>query len=485
MSTQAKPAAVALDIALMRGALDEVPIGVAITRGGEILSANAALERIYGAPPGGLDGRPIAGVLLDQGSYAAVRRELDERRVWDGRVVTRGLDGRSIQAELHAERYTSSQDGKGGFIVVRDVTFEAGALARLIDQLGGVLFRISVVDGRLEHVSDAAAGLFGLTPAECYDDPRAVISMVPVAERERVAVLYDRIVRGETATASVEITVWRRDGSTALVQVRATGRRDPTGRVRHIDGVATDVPHTAARAVTEPPPSSERAAPVDPLADVARALSHELGTVLHDVETQLGTLHAALAAGASPEVRDTTLGAAMAGVGAATVLERRIRRGLDVRASSGPLVGVLDAVRGGLARLVGEHAVSMSAGNAGAVVLARGTDQLTLALTYLGLRAFRLAGSGSLRIEASHLPPSDDEPRARRDIEIALVGEPPTGNTVGASDLGSGLMAAASRHADMLTAFGGAQRVVEALGGRIVADDQHAHAARTLVRLRA
>src|SRR6186997_3073203 len=117
MRVTPKPRAppVTLDFALMRGALEEVPLGVATTRGGEILHANAALERLFGASPGELDGQPL-DVLFDG----------------------------EIHAEFHVERYMSSGSGIGGFVIVRDVTFEASALGRLLERLGGAQFRVRV-----------------------------------------------------------------------------------------------------------------------------------------------------------------------------------------------------------------------------------------------------------------------------------------------------------------------------------------------------
>ena len=43
-----------LDFALMRGALEEMPFGVATMRGDVVVYANETLTRLFGAQPGGL-----------------------------------------------------------------------------------------------------------------------------------------------------------------------------------------------------------------------------------------------------------------------------------------------------------------------------------------------------------------------------------------------------------------------------------------------
>src|SRR5262249_55401080 len=126
-----------------RGALEEIPFGVATTREGTILYANEALARIFGAAHGTLENKRIAQ-LFSKETYGRIAERLDEARVFDGRVATRGFDGRSIDVEVHIGRYGSEARGMGGFLVVRDVSVELGSLGRLVDHLGGALSRIRV-----------------------------------------------------------------------------------------------------------------------------------------------------------------------------------------------------------------------------------------------------------------------------------------------------------------------------------------------------
>src|SRR5678816_729672 len=133
MSLRPRRAPGPLDFALLRGAMEETPIGVATMRGGELLYANAAFERMLRVDPGELEGRRVRE-LFDDVDHAAIESDLAERRVYDGRVRVLGRHGHAIHAEVHVERYTSASADVGGFLRVRDGAFELGALGRLLDQ---------------------------------------------------------------------------------------------------------------------------------------------------------------------------------------------------------------------------------------------------------------------------------------------------------------------------------------------------------------
>jgi PAS domain S-box-containing protein len=493
---------VTLDVALMRGALEEVPLGVATTRGGEILHANAALERLYGASPGELDGKPLE-ILFAEDCLAEVRQVLDRRRRFDGRLRTVALTGEEIHAEFHVERYMSSGAGVGGFVIVRDVTFEASALGRLLDQLGGAQFRVRVRDAELETVTAAIEELTGLSPTECVERPARLLDAVPAGERERVHALYRRLARGELATASAEITIRRSGGATALLQVRATGRRDTSGNVRHIDGVVTDAAGPASqraalaerdaeRAALRPtatPTSLERFKAPEALLEITRAFLQEVNVLVSDATSELGVVRTAVQATSStmvPKVARELLASvqtAHAKLAAANALQRRVRRAVDGRPTSGPLINALEGTRTALAPLLGEHSVLINGSDVGGVMLQQGLDELTIALTYLGLRAYRLGGSGMLRIDASHRRSTSYDRRASREIRIEVVGEPPADNGLATAEAGSGLLATIPRHAEMLAAFDAVLTLLAAIGGAMESDDVTVHAARTVIRL--
>src|SRR5262249_57139416 len=82
-------------------------------------------------------------------------------------------------------------------------------------------------------------------------------------DRERLAFLYRRVAEGQISSASAQVTLRRADGRTRSLQIRATARRDTSGVVRHIDGVAADISRevqeaaVAAQLDTLPPLSTK------------------------------------------------------------------------------------------------------------------------------------------------------------------------------------------------------------------------------------
>src|SRR3954471_16004940 len=98
-----------LDLALLRGAIEEMPFGIATTRDGTILHANVALEQLYGATRGALDGMPV-DVLFADDALRAVRAEVERDRVFDGRVEGISVEGLPLDLEAHIERYVRTAD---------------------------------------------------------------------------------------------------------------------------------------------------------------------------------------------------------------------------------------------------------------------------------------------------------------------------------------------------------------------------------------
>lgn len=424
-----------LEFALLRGAIEEIPLGVATTRGSEILYANGALERLYGAPPSGLDGKQLTA-LFDVDTLRYLNGLLDKRRLYDGRVRAKSFEGRPIHAELHIERYTSEAYGVGGFLVMRDVTLELGALGRLIDALGGALLHYRVDGGKLELISPGIVDLVGMTVDECTTRPARLYERIAPEERERLAFLYRRVVTGEVLTASAQVNV-RVGGTLKTIHIRATGRRDTSGNVSHVDAVA--IPAGASQVPQNPrvsmSPGSRRADVSSSslaLLDVSRELLREATQQLHLATRDLRGARNLITGGAvnAPEwilrdLEDSMRRTEEAGAAALT-LNRRVRKGLDHKPETLPLRDVLDHVVATLAPAFGELSPAKSGGAPSRINLIiqeladfridEHASELALVLTYLGLRAFRMAGSGNLTIRAF-----EDESRSVK-IELAALG---------------------------------------------------------------
>lgn len=503
----------ALDFALLRGAADEIPFGIATTRAGAIVHANAALERIFGAHGGALDGLPVEALFED--TCLSMRDRLDEGRPFDGHVSTRGVDGRPLELEVHVERYHSAE-GKGGFLVVRDVTVELGALAQLLDQLGGAIFRIST-DGKLLFVSPAIDALVGTDARTLTDHPERLLELVTPHERERLEVQLGRLSRGEASHASAEVAVRRPDGTSAVLHLRAAGRRGLGGVIGTIEGVVTDAtPALAerraaatlddARASLEALASAARStvgsmpAPADAashaLLELARDLLRESSVLVASIAAEAATLratvHAARAAvpgDVAKELTTTTLsiGRVVAG---ANLLARKLRRIGTSAGAAVPVSELLDELRGVVAAITGARiAVTVDAVESVTVLAPR--NDLVVALVHLALRAHRAAGAGSLRIGAyATVPPSAGRgfrPPETRDPELVIdMIADPAGSDGGATldrEQASGPISVTPTSEESARTRAAAESVLAGLGGSVEPEEVAGRFARVIVRL--
>jgi len=498
-----------LDFALLRGALEEIPLGVATTRNGQILYANGTLERIFGASSGGLEQKRLS-LLFDHETFRHISQRLEETRVFDGRMRTQSLDGRPIDAEVHVELYSSESLGKGGFLVLRDVSQELGSLGRLVDQLGGVLFRIRIDSGALEFVSPAVGQLTGLTASTCTEHPVLLTNLVSAEDRERIAFLYRRVAEGEILSASAQVSLRRADGRTRVLTLRATARRDTSGVVRHIDGVATEVSREVQEAtyaaqlqeapLSTPPPPRRRSTPyaVAPFVmEVAQELLREASQHLHTLGRSIGLAQLELA-----DVAPEALGGELAdrldimarSFAAASALTRRVRHALAGSAASAPFGDVLENVRTSLAPVIGDSVITVNIGDAATFLLEQRVDEMTLVISYLALRAFRYAGSGSLLIEARRVALQASDPRMRsrlvphtgdmQDTLIVIAGGVHPESSLPGTDISTDIMQTIPRRADADQAFTAAKGLLAACNATIESDEVALDEACTVIRLR-
>jgi PAS domain-containing protein len=467
-----------LDFALLRGAIEEIPFGVATIRGDDITYANAALERTFGAPPGGLEQKQLAS-LFDDAQFTEIDRALREARAFDGRIRGKGMDGRAFDAEIHVERYMS-QSGTGGFLVARDVTLELGALGRLVDLMGGAIFRWRieptprprVAKGKapprslLEYVSPAIARLVGLEPDACVAHPELLEKFVATEEKDRLGFLYRRLAHGDVPTITAQISVVLSDGRAKLLAVRATGRRDTSGAVRHIEGVVTEAvtPLLSATAVppsddapsTSHPPKPKTDIPADgfveALLEMGENLLREVDQHHQTLGREVRLLRGAMAGDDSELARDSTgrLERITAAAGGAMGLTRRVRRAMRRTAANATVGDLVDSLRSTLSPCFGEAPLTATvAPEARDILLKNRVDELTLALLHVSLRAFRIAGAGSLRIHALLV-------EGERDLALELtargpMAEPHDGDT--------------THEAEVAELAESAQAIVGSLGG--------------------
>jgi PAS domain S-box-containing protein len=488
-----------LDFALLRGALEEIPFGVATTRGDAIMYANEALARLLHAEPGGLENKPLAE-LFDAMAFREISQSLSAARAYDGRTRARTLDGREIDVEAHVEVYSSEAQGKGGFVILRDVSLEVGALGRLVEQLGGALFRVCVDNGVIEMLTPSITRITGLDAQRCVQRPVLLTTLLTSEERERIAFLYRRMAKGELLTANAQVSLRRADGTTRVVQIRASARRDTQGAVRHIDGAVID----AARASESGRGGHEgrggeaasrggdatASATMELTYEVLREASQHLNALNREIRSLRSTLRAS--PGALPAELAAEIGLRIDSIAHATIgasaLNRAARHAL-ARASMGATLGeVLDAVRTALTPTIGESAIDVDAGDAAGIVIPEHVDGLTLALTHLALRAFRFAGSGTVLITARRVDTTDALPHRRsaprEQVLLEVLGTAPADLADAAMEISSDVLRTVPRPDEADVAHSAAKALIAAVGGVIEIDDATFTAARSVVRLK-
>lgn len=501
-------APLSLDFALLRGALEEIPFGVGTTRGETLVYANEALTRIFGASHGGLEGKAISQ-LFDGETSSQISRHLREHRLFDGRVQTRGLDGREIDAEVHFEWYSSGSVGVGGFLLVRDVSLELGALGRLVDQLGGAVFRICVGDGAIEYVSPTITKLTGLSVAECREHPVLLTTLLSTEERDRLAFLYRRVANGEITVASAHVSLRRHDGIPRILHIRATPRRDTTGAVRHIDGVVTDATRETeqARGVPSSSPAEPRreakiaGAVATGMMGVCHELLREVSQQLHQLRREVRGVQMVIkaqAAGLPDEVLaelSKRLLAVTEFATSASAINRSVRRALGRRTLGAPFGELMASVATTLTQIVRDGALTIDIGDTSGVVIAEQVDELTIALTHIAFRAYRFAGSGSLELKASLAPAAacDSRPRAwlgsppvraPAHLLLEIVAHAPADLADVSSEISSDGLKTIPHPADADVAFAGAQALLASANASIELDEANFSVARTVVRVR-
>jgi hypothetical protein len=119
---------------------------------------------------------------------------------------------------------------------------------------------------------------------------------------------------------------------------------------------------------------------------------------------------------------------------------------------------------------------------------------MTLVITYLALRAFRFAGSGTLQIEARRVALQSADPRMRsrlvphsadmQDTLIVILGGAHPESSLPGTDISSDILQTIPRRADADQAFTAAKALLAACNGTIESDEVTLDEACTVIRLR-
>ncbi|MEO7330495.1 MAG: hypothetical protein ABI193_18110, partial [Minicystis sp.] len=176
-----------------------------------------------------------------------------------------------------------------------------------------------------------------------------------------------------------------------------------------------------------------------------------------------------------------------------SALNRRVRRAMAGATSGATLADLLDQTRTALGRVIGTSSLTVDLGDAASVLIEQRVDELILALIYLGLRAFRLVGSGTLKIEARKAIPLPVDPRVRgrnlgapseaQDTLLVIVGGAPPESSLPGVEI-SAEMQTVPRPNESDPAFAAAKALLAACNGAVEIDDLKLDEVCTVIRLR-
>jgi diguanylate cyclase (GGDEF)-like protein/PAS domain S-box-containing protein len=158
---------------------------------------------------------------------SAQRAAVEENnRALEGRIAERTHELSSVSAELEATNERLSFALAGSKTAIFDCDVETGMV----------------------HLNAEWGKMLGAEPVDVEVHYRELMEWVPAEEREGLAALQARVLKGETDSYEAEHRVRRRDGG--LIWIRSRGRvtlRAPNGRALRFSGTNTDITETVQR----------------------------------------------------------------------------------------------------------------------------------------------------------------------------------------------------------------------------------------------
>jgi PAS domain S-box-containing protein len=219
------------DFALQRPVLEQLPLGVLIYRGSNLLYANAAFLKLAGhdsltgfAEAGGLDSLLVELNGADDDGRQRLRiAAADDRPAMEGRLVTASLGGEATMVLMLQPTEPAPQ-------VASDAT-EAAELAALLDLASDGVVTLDD-DAQIVTATGRAESLFGYDAGALADKPFGEL-LAPESERIARSRL-DRLVSGEAISDDDrgEIIGRRRQGGLISLQL-TLGRANSAGTRFH------------------------------------------------------------------------------------------------------------------------------------------------------------------------------------------------------------------------------------------------------------
>jgi len=231
------------------GASDAI---VTMDRSSTILTANPAVERVFGYRPDEVIGRNLAEFMPEE--FQDMHRLGMGRQLEDATPVSRtvrypGLrrDGTRVSLEISYGEFGTGSDRR--FIgIIRDITTEADAERRLAEseerfrdffENAPIGFYGLGADGTITSMNRAGLRLIG------YDYTEVVGQMkwADLIATEQMALFekHWRLLEAQGEVFDIEYTLTRKNGTEAHVRVSYSARRDGRGKIRSVRATMVDI----------------------------------------------------------------------------------------------------------------------------------------------------------------------------------------------------------------------------------------------------
>ncbi|MFB6103567.1 MAG: PAS domain S-box protein [Halobacteriaceae archaeon] len=213
-----------------------------------VRAVNPAFESVFGYDAATVQDQPLDEFVVPEDASQRARRLNEQVAAGDRldvqvRRVT--ADGPRTFRLVNAPIERGRDDRQRGYAIYRDVTDREEARRRLQSVVHHADQAIYIKDrsGRYELVNDAAADLFGLTPADV--EGRTDAELFDQDEVRRIEAIDDRVMAQRESTTYERTTTI--NGDNRILRNQKYPYIDATGSVAGLIGISTDVTDRRAR----------------------------------------------------------------------------------------------------------------------------------------------------------------------------------------------------------------------------------------------
>ena len=131
-------------------------------------------------------------------------------------------------------------DKNHGQFPARTVAAGTSPAGLIAESLRDVLFRISLPEGRYEHISQAVKNVTGYPPGSWYQNPFLLLEIILPAWRAKFEREFRKFLRG-CGREDHTFPIRHQQGDIRWIHLRTTLLRDEQGKALAIEGIALDI----------------------------------------------------------------------------------------------------------------------------------------------------------------------------------------------------------------------------------------------------